>query len=125
MQRSTYTVCHSTDVLRAIRILARVLQVIQILVPVIIIVMAIIKFTKVIFDDDAKAVQEAVRNLFSKFFIGVCIAFIPLIVNTVMDLAGASEKTSMDFADCGRCLTSVKDCNELLNKYPNNNNVIP
>lgn len=110
-------VCHNGGVLKAIRIISYVILVIKIMVPVILIIMAIKDLAKAVIEGDEGDIAKFVPLFIGRFVTGVAIFFIPTLVNTMMSAASGYDKTEAKFTDCGKCLTSVKSCDSLINAY--------
>lgn len=114
---SEIVVCHDIGVLKAFRILGTAILIIKIVVPVIIILTSIIRFSKSVIFEDASSVKDAANLLIKKVIAGALIFFIPTLFSAVFSLANNYDKTKAQFTDCGKCLTSIKDCNNLIGKY--------
>ena len=67
--------------------------IIMIVVPIILVVMIILDMIKAITAGDNKEVKEAQKKAITRIIIGVCIYFLPMIVNTILHLAGISSGT--------------------------------
>ena len=113
----SYVVCHDANVLKGIRVLGYVVMVLKILAPIILIIMGMYSFFKATLDDDDKATKEAARLLFTKFCIAAGIFFIPTIVNSALKLVSNYDKTNTKYTECMKCITSVKECNNLITRY--------
>lgn len=109
--------CHDANVLKAFRILGVVIFIIKILVPVVIIITGIISLAKAVMMEDESAVKKSADVLFKKVIVGVLIAFIPTIVDVFISSVSAADKTRSKFTECGRCLTSIKECKNMIGRY--------
>lgn len=81
--------------------------ILKILVPIIIIVLGTIDFGKAVISSDDKAVSKSSKKLLTRILIGVCIFFVPTIINIVFGLIGEfSSEMKQDYNNCVKCLTS-------------------
>lgn len=110
-------VCHEANVLKAMRIVGTVIMVVKILVPLIIILTGIISLVNAVIYEDESAIRKSIDVLITKVFVGAIVFFIPSVVYGVLSMTANYDKTKTQFTDCGKCLTSVKECETLINKY--------
>ena len=84
----------------------------KIVVPLIIIVLGSIDFGRAVVEKDDKAMQNAGKRLFSRIIAGVCIFFIPTIINIAFGLVDLfNSNMEKDYKNCLNCLTSpTKNC---------------
>lgn len=112
-------VCHDVGVLKAMRIISMVITIIKIMVPVLLVIMGVKDLAKAVIQGDDGDIKKFFPLFMGRFFTGVFIFFIPTCVHAVMSVASGYDKTSAKFTDCGKCLTSIKSCNNLISKYSN------
>ncbi len=67
--------------------------IIMVVVPVILVVMIIIDMTKAIIAGDEKDMKSAQKRSIIRVIVGVCIYFLPMIVNAILQLAGIGSGT--------------------------------
>lgn len=109
--------CHDPNILKGIRILGFVITIIKVLVPVLLIVVSIKTMVNAVLEQDDAAIKPAVYMFIKKFIAGAIIFFVPTIVHAIMSSANGYDKTNTQFTECGKCLTSVKSCNSLIERY--------
>ncbi len=80
--------------------------IVKIVVPLIIIILGIIDFTKAVISNDEKEVNKTAGKLIKKIVIGIVIFFIPTIVNAIFKMFGEFIDYSSDFNNCLNCITS-------------------
>lgn len=112
-----YVACHDANVLKGFRVLGYVVMALKILAPIILIITGMYSFFKATLDEDDKATKDAVRLLISKLFVAVGIFFIPTIVNATLKLVSNYDKTNGKYSECMKCITSIKTCNNSINRY--------
>ena len=110
-------ICHEVAVLRAIRIIAIVIMVIKIMVPVLLIVMGIKDLAKAVIQGDDGDIKNFFPLFMARLCTGVFVFFIPACVHAIMSVAHGYDNTKSKFTDCGKCLTSVKNCDSLIKTY--------
>lgn len=113
----SYVVCHDPNILKGLRILGYVVAVLKIMVPIILIITGMYSFFKATLNSDDKALKEATNLLIKKCLTGVAVFFIPTLIYAGFKVISGYDKTMGKFSDCGKCVTSVKSCNELIKKY--------
>ncbi len=84
--------------------------VLKILIPVIIIILGIVNFSKAIASNDDKAISKAGGSLIKKIIIGIVIFFIPTIISAIFSLLGLFIDYKSDFLVCKNCVLSPKQC---------------
>jgi len=70
----------------------------------------------VVYEDD-NALKKSAQLLLTKFIVGAFIFFIPTIIYSLMEGVHNYDKSTSQFTDCGKCLTSIKTCDQLIKKY--------
>lgn len=67
--------------------------IIMVVVPIVLVVMIILDMTKAITAGDEKDIKSAQKNAIIRIVIGVSIYFLPMIVNSILHLAGIGSGT--------------------------------
>lgn len=112
-----YVVCHDPGILKGLRILGYVVMILKIMVPIILIITGMYSFFKATLNSDDKATREAANLLIKKCLTGAAVFFIPTAIFAGFKAVSGYDKTASKFSDCGKCVTSVKTCNNLIKKY--------
>ena len=87
-------------------IVGKALFILKILIPIAIIVLASIDLGKAVISSDDKAIKSAGSKLLKRFIAGVCVFFIPTIVQIVFSMISLiSEDMKNDYKNCVNCLT--------------------
>ncbi|MEG0794570.1 MAG: hypothetical protein RSG95_02105 [Bacilli bacterium] len=102
-------VCDDNGVQKAFQIIGYLLFIIKILVPLLLIILGTIDFSKAIISSDDKAIKEATLSLIKRAIIGVVIFIIPTILNFAFSLVDGAEENSAGFTKCTNCLFSPTD----------------
>ena len=82
-----------------------IINLIQIIVPILLLVMVTIELTKLMMNPDDKKKLSSIKN---KVIAAFVIFFIPLFVNVTINLMSDSGNTSFDFASCLKEAKNVK-----------------
>lgn len=115
--RPSVVVCHEAGVLKAMKIIGVVIVVIKVMVPIFLIVTGIMNLGKAVIYEDDGALKKSAQLFFVKFIVGAFIFFVPTIIYSIMEVANGYDKSTSQFTDCGKCLTSIKTCDQLIKKY--------
>lgn len=99
-----------TDTKDVWRFVGWVVNIVKIVIPVILIVLAIIAFGKAVISDDDKEIKTAVSSLIKKFIIAVLIFFIPQIVLGLFGAIHAADETLNDSRVCINCVNHPNKC---------------
>lgn len=86
-----------------------VLFAIKIIVPLIIIVLGIVDFTKSTISSDDKALNKALSSLVNRFILGVVVFFVPTIVSVVLGLVVEKNDDGTGIDACQVCLLKPND----------------
>lgn len=104
--------CESSGVLKALRVIFFVINIIKVLVPIVIIVTGIMSLIKAVLDSN-DIVKDKVYILIEKFIIGGLIFFLPSCLYNV--ITGFSFTTSINkFTVCNECLLNNDKCDGLI-----------
>ena len=114
---TTNELCHTVGVLKALKVISYLIVIIKILIPVVLIITGMKSLLDAILNQDDKAISKAGNLFIKKFIIGAFIFFIPSIVTALMNYVSGYDKTKTKFSDCTKCVSSYKECNNLINKY--------
>ena len=102
--------CSDYGLANILDILRKILELLQITVPILLIVMATVQFTKLVASPDAK---DGVKSLINKFMAaGICF-FIPTFVNIVLTVIPSSGVVSKTF-QVSACWQKAKKSNALI-----------
>ncbi|MBE6155314.1 MAG: hypothetical protein E7164_00985 [Firmicutes bacterium] len=115
--RPSIVVCHEPGVIKAVKIFAVIIVVIKVMVPIMLIVTGIMNLGKAVVYEDDNALKKSAQLLLTKFIVGAFIFFIPTIIYSLMEGVHNYDKSTSQFTDCGKCLTSIKTCDQLIKKY--------
>lgn len=89
------------------QMVGKLIFILKILVPIIIIVLGTIDFGRAVISNDDKAVSKASKSLLTRIIIGVCIFFVPIIINIIFNMiSGFNEEMKKDYTNCVTCLTN-------------------
>lgn len=80
------------------------LYALKILVPLIIIILGVIDFSKATLSSDDKAISKAATTLIQRLILGIAIFLIPTIVNLVLNLVKESVEVVGNTGACYTCL---------------------
>ena len=100
------------DVRKAFKIISTVILIAHWVIPLIIIVLGMIDFTKAVISDDEKATEKATTALIRRVIAGIVVFFIPTIITGLLNLIDITDGI-MDngtFAACTKCLFDNKKC---------------
>lgn len=88
-----------------------VLFVLKIVIPLILIILGIIDFTKIVISGETKMAKNATLAFLKRLIAGVAIFFVPTIINLIFSYVDSFKKEENDYLNCIHCLTSPnKDC---------------
>lgn len=84
----------------------KALFILKILIPIAIIVLASIDLGKAVISSDEKTIKNASSKLLKRFIAGVCVFFIPSIIQIVFSMISlVSKDMQKDYMNCVNCLT--------------------
>ncbi len=102
------SLCKQTGVLSAFRFIGYLLMVVKIAVPIILIIMGSLDFSKAIMNSSQDAVKKATNMFATRIITGVAIFLLPTVINFVFNLLPESEN---NFKKCNTCLFKPNKCN--------------
>ena len=101
--------CHKSA--RIWQIVGYIIMIVKIVIPLIIIILGIIDLGKAVVSSDQKIIKDAGGNLLKRIILGVCIFFIPQIVDLIFQMVGGfSEEMRSDYENCLTCLVDPGSC---------------
>ena len=106
--------CETENVLRTFKILNIFLSIMKILVPLIIIIMGMKDFFSVVVAYKDDEFKTTVNSLVKRIIVGLVIFVLPSIINYALNLYYGYQKTATEFTSCSVCLTSAKECDDLI-----------
>ena len=87
------------------QILGYCLLILKIIIPLIIIILGTVDLGKAVVSSDQKVIKDAGGNLLKRIILGVCIFFIPNIIDVIFNfVADFSEDIRNDYENCFDCL---------------------
>ena len=90
--------CNSATMLGLLSIVKRVLFLVQLFVPILLIVFAVISFIKLLNNPEEK---NGTKRIFNQFLAAVIVFFIPLLIDMVMGLLGENTNFSSCWKKAG------------------------
>ncbi len=110
--------CKQEGIIRIVRIAGTVKNIMKILVPVLLIVMASIDIGKALLSGDEKDMKEATTLMVKRLIAGLIVFFIPTIVDVILNNISnystsdyAYSKTKGDYVICTKCFSSPSRAN--------------
>lgn len=100
--------CNMNGVKNTFRFLGYLLLIVKILVPVLLIVLGVIDYSKATVSSNDDAVQKATKSLVIRIIAGLAIFLIPTIVNLVF--RGLLNSGGSHFNDCRVCIFEPHNC---------------
>ncbi len=120
-------ICDVGEILETFSVVNTVILIIKIIVPIFLIVSGMITFMKAVKEDDGDLLVKAKKSLVNKCIAGVCIFFVPTIVNVLVMFGSTEENNYIE------CLTNataenissayLTEANNLLIKADENKNL--
>lgn len=106
----SYTKSYCTGLRSTLRIVGEVINVIRILVPLIIIVLAGVDLFKVITSGKDEGIFKAVKTIGIRLIVGVLVFFIPTILEFGFSLVDEWTEHETNYHECVTCVLNVKEC---------------
>lgn len=103
-------ICNNNDVINTFRILGEIINIIKIVIPLIIIVLGMVDFSKAIISSDEKAINKATGSIIRRIIAGVLIYFVPTIILSLFNALGYDTYNSPSFIKCSSCLFDTTLC---------------
>ncbi len=105
-----YTKSYCNGLKGVLRIIGEVINVIKIVVPLVIIVLASVDLFKAITAGKEDSVFSAVKRIASRIVIGVLIFFIPSILEFGFTLVDEWTNYELGYQECVSCVLNVSEC---------------
>lgn len=102
--------CTNNGVLIAFKIIGYLIFIVKIIVPLLLIIMGIIDFSKALISNDEKSISDAISTFIRRFIAAIIIFFIPTILSFVLDLVDGANETLGTFTNCTSCLLKPTSC---------------
>lgn len=80
------------------------LYALKIVIPLLIIILGIVDFTKAILSNDEAAINKKVSTLIQRVIMGVVIFLIPTIISIIMDIIPKTDEVNDNIEACETCL---------------------
>ena len=116
--------CKTVGVLKTLKITHTIVDILKVISPIIIIIMASIKFGKAAINGDNDATKDASKYLVKKLILAVAIFLVPTMINLIVDIVYESpsvDDKSVKFGYCTVCLTGDKSTCDLYIETIENN----
>lgn len=89
------------------QIVGYILLIVKIVIPIILIILGMIDFSKAVISSDDKVIKDSAFTLLKRVVAAIIIFFIPTIINVAFNyIAGFSNSIREDYLNCVNCLTS-------------------
>ncbi len=106
-----HSLCNNDGIRHAVKIIGYVISICKWVVPLIIIVLGMIDFSKAVISSDEKAISKATSSLIKRFIAGVVVVLVPTIVMAILNaikVTNGLENT--EFGECTTCLFNPGNC---------------
>lgn len=101
-----------SDAAPIFKFIGNIVTLFKIIIPIILIVIGVVGLGKAVIANDDKEIKTATNSLIKKLIVGICIFFIPTIVNAVFNFVGTrTDAEANDTKVCIDCITSPSSCN--------------
>ena len=94
--------CNNSSIYSILAISKNILQIIQIIIPILLMIFATISFIKLVKNPEEK---NGIKKIINQFLAAIIIFFIPVIVNVVMGIVGDNT----EFSSCWNSLPNKID----------------
>lgn len=102
-------------VIKAVKIIGRVVQICKWVVPFLIILFGMIDFIKVVISNDEKAMNKATKSLITRIIIGLVVLVLPRFLLVVMEMFNSLNVKDIadgSFGACTKCILDVSSCDK-------------
>ena len=82
----------------------------KIVVPIILMVGAIMNYTKAMTANDEKGIKDATTKFAKAGIAALLVFFLPTIINLVLSLAEDDKYETNNYVNCRKCIFEVKNC---------------
>ena len=102
--------CNDAGIMNAMKIIGYIIFVVKIIVPLILIVLGMMDFTKAVTSSDDNALRKALEALIRRFIAAIAVFFLPGLLLTLVGMAveGGDEYTA-DGQTYGKCTACLND----------------
>ena len=104
------SICKDTNVKRIAKATGYALLVSKIVVPIILMVGAVMNYTKAMTANDEKGIKEATTKFAKAGIAALLVFFLPTIINLVLSVAEDDKYSTNDYVNCRKCIFEVKKC---------------
>ena len=108
--------CDEPNILKVLVFISSLVTMIKILVPVILIVMGIKKFTEALALNDDKKIYKVKKDFIIKIIIGLSIFLVPTFIGVLLNYSINFDRTKLKLSTCGTCFFSTTNCIKLSNE---------
>lgn len=106
------------------QIVGYILAVVKIVIPLLIIILGVIDLGRAVVSSDQKIIKDAGGKLVKRVILGICIFFIPQIIDLIFSMVGVfSEEMQEDYDNCFTCITQPDNCDTSYD--PNSDAIYP
>ena len=105
-----YTKSYCTGLRGTLRIVGEVVNVIRVIVPLVIIVLAFVDLFKAVTAGKDVNVFKSLKSIVTRLIIGVLIFFIPAILEFGFSLIDEWTDYETSYQECVSCILNVKEC---------------
>lgn len=119
---SSFVMCHDHGIIKTIRLIASLINIIKIVIPCILIVLIIKKIFLYLTTDDK---TNIISDIIKKIIICLAIFLLPSLMHYLTSYFSGNDKSKDVYSDCNMCLTSTYYCGELLRMYPPDEEEVP
>lgn len=109
LSNEEFDVCKSSGIVKTFQIIGYCLYILKIVIPLLLIVLGIIDFTKAMIASDPNEIKNAFSMLIKRVLAGIIVFFIPTIVGFVFSLVDNSG-TQDSFECLTNCIKANKSC---------------
>lgn len=97
-------------VITIMKVVGYALVIVKILVPLLLIAMGIISFSKIVINGDEGETKKAASGLLIKFIAAVVIFVLPTIINFIFETIDGATDGTEDYENCRICIFDPRDC---------------
>lgn len=99
--------CEQSGVKKALKFIGNLLLIAKILVPIILIVMGSIDFSKAVMSSNPDALQKSIKMFITRILAGVAIFFLPTVVRFLFQ---GIMKNASHYQNCSTCIFTPSEC---------------
>ncbi|MCI8467073.1 MAG: hypothetical protein HFI08_02625 [Bacilli bacterium] len=102
--------CSDLELLKTFKFIGKILSVVKILIPLILIILGAIDFFRAVIASKDDEIKKSMKTLMYRTLAGVCIFFLPTIINLVFRLIDDWGNYKTDYSVCSTCVTNPSKC---------------